>query len=81
MNDTPEFQGRLQESLVVPVGSPVLGNGQHVDLELPKASSDGRGHMMIQIEGEAHEFSPAFRSFFLTRDGSCRDAIKSTSFN
>ena len=78
---SPEFEGPLQEPTIIPVGSPVFGDGQHIDLELPQSIRDGRGHMMIQIEGEAHWGSPAFRSFSLTGDGSCRDAIKSTSLS
>ncbi len=80
-DNPPEFEGSLQELIVIPFSLSVLGHGQHIDLELPQASSNGRGNMMIHIKGEAHGDSPAVRSFALTRDGSCRDAIKSTSFN
>jgi hypothetical protein len=48
---------------------------------LPQAISYRRGHMMIQIKGQAHVDSAAFRSFALAGDGSCRDAISSTSLN
>jgi len=80
-DDPPEFEGSLQELIVIPFGLSILGDGQHIDPELPQAHRDGSGNMMIQIEGEAQVFFPAVRSFSLTRDGSCRDAIKSTSFN
>lgn len=80
--DNPlKFKSSLQEPLVIPVGIPILGDGQNIDLELPQAISYRRRHMMIQIKGQAHVDSPAFRSFALTGDGSCRDAIRSTSLN
>ena len=80
-DDPPEFESSLQEPLVIPVGIPILGDGQNIDLELPQAISYRRGHMMIQIKGQAHVDSAAFRSFALAGDGSCRDAISSTSLN
>ncbi len=53
-DDSPKFEGPLQEPIIIPVGSPVLCDDQHIDLLLPQAIHDGRGYMMIQIEGEAH---------------------------
>jgi hypothetical protein len=80
-DNPPEFEGSLQEPIIAPVSLPVLCDGQHIDLELPQAVGNRRGHMMIQIERDAHVDSPAFRSFALAGDGSCRDAIISTSLN
>lgn len=80
-DNPPEIESSLQEPLVIPVGIPILGDGQNIDLELPQAISYRRGHMMIQIKGQAHADSLAFRSFVLAGDGSCRDAIRSTSLN
>ena len=80
-DDPLEFESPRQELIVIPVGLPILGDGQYIDLELLQAIGYRRGNMVIQVKGQAHADSPASRSFALTRPGSCRDSIKSTSLN